>query len=317
MRVNMRSAGRVWGAAIIVTLGIGVGLSAQTAEWTEARAGYGFRISPQTFATEAVFHVALRYERPVVCPDIEVSWLIVDVTGGGETIIDDLYSHYPNKYCRAPSIASFEVLSPFFAPEPRRTYEAWISINDLKHGLSYEAVLAYAAPASLPSALPLNVAAENGGSSYRFDRWTDEQLEELLLWSNHLEATTVQTASDVALADFFDEWVRPESVYPAEVWTVVKVADEVDFADQLSGVTFSPSYTRILFSFFVPDSRSISSVLDELRAFSPNLEFIGEVRTLSDSSELEEDAPRIFFVDTDVPQVVHDAQEVFNTRESD
>ena len=309
MHVDMRSVGRVGVAAVFVILGMGIGLVGQTAEWTELRAGVGFRISPRTFATEAVFHVALRYERPAICPDIEVSWVIVDVTGGGEVVIDDLYSHYPDKYCRAPSIASFEVLSPFFAPEPLRMYEAWVSINDLKYGLSYESTLAYSAPASLPSALPLNVEDGDGAIEYQFDLWTDEQLEELILWSDRIEAMTVQTASDVLLEDFFNDWVEAESIYSAEVWTVAQVAEEVDFADELPGVTFSPSYTRILFSFFVPDSRAIASVLDELRRFSPQLEFTGELRTPNDVSELADGDPRIYFIGLNVSDVIRDARE--------
>jgi len=295
-------------AAVIILIGVGVGLLGQTEEWVELRTGFGFRIHPQTFVTEAVFHVMLRYERPVVCPDIEVTWAIVDVTGSGEEVIDDLYSHYPNKYCRAPSIASFEVLSPFFEPEPGHRYEAWVSINDLEYGLSYETILDYAAPASLPSALPLNVETDNGEIEYLFNRWTDEQLEELLLWWDRLEASTVQTASEVLLEGFFDDWVRPESVFPAEVWTVVQIADEFDFADELPGVSFSPSYTRILFSFFVPDGRSIASVLDELRAFGPLLDIVGELRTPEDPEGLDDEDPRITFVGSNIPAVIRDAR---------
>lgn len=306
--MNRRVTSRMGVGAIIILIGAGLGLLGQGGEWVELRTGYGFRIHPQTFATEAVFHVALRYERPVVCPDIEVSWALVDVTGGSEVVIDDLYSHYPDKYCRAPSIASFEVLSPFFEPEPGRTYEAWVSINDLEYGLSYDTVLEYTAPASLPGALPLNTTTENEETTYRFDRWTDEQLEELILWADRLDAATVQTASEVLLEEFLDDWVRAESIFPAEVWTVVKVADEFDFADQLPGVSLSPSYTRILFSFYIPDSRSINPVLDELRAFDPRLEISGELRTPEDSSGLRDEDPRITFIGAEVPQVVEDAR---------
>ena len=302
--MSKRRVGRMRIAVITILFAIGIGLFGQGAEWSELRTGYGFRIHPQTFVTEAVFHVALRYERAVVCPDIEITWAVLDVTGGGETLIDDLYSHYPDKYCRAPSIGSFEVLSPFFEPEPGRTYEAWVSINDLTYGLSYETRLSYTAPASLPSALPLNTETIDGETVYLLDRWSDEQIEELLLWSNRLEADTIQTASEVLLEDFFNDWVRAESVFPAEVWTVVKVADEFDLASQRPGVTLSPSYTRILFSFFVPDSRSIASVLDELRAFSPELEIVGEIRTPSDPSDLADADPRIYFIGSDVANVI-------------
>jgi len=311
--VNTRRIGRIGIAVTIVLFGVGIGLLGQGEEWSELRTGYGFRIHPRTFVTEAVFHVALRYERAVVCPDIEVTWAILDVTGGGETLIDDLYSHYPDKYCRAPSIASFEVLSPFFEPEPGRSYQAWVTINDLKFGLSYETTLSYTASASLPSALPLNVETIEAEIVYLLDRWSDEQIEELLLWSNRLETDTVQTASEVLLEDFFNDWVQAESMFPAEVWTVAKVADEVDFASQRPGVTFSPTYTRILFSFFVPDSRSIASVLDELRAFSPELEILGEVRTPSDPSDMGDEDPRIYFIGSNIPDVVDAAQGVFDS----
>jgi hypothetical protein len=248
---------------LVVSL-IAGGVAAAGVSWREK----GYAVQPQidsrTGQMEVGFVVTLEYDRSPACVEFKISWKIALVSGGREEeIATDSRSRKRNCVC---CISTYATLSPFIVPVPGSQYRARLHLEDAANALVFDRTIDYVAPLSLPTGITLNVTTPTGTThGVDLSAVPDEELEELAAYSTLLSTSYVQTASAVAVSDFYMTYAGAAGSFPA--WTIVVASVGPTSLLTGSGLTIAASYNGLFLVYPLASSSAVQAVKEQLAQF--------------------------------------------------
>lgn len=273
--------------------------------WEEQKAGFQFRVDPKTGETQVGFYLFLEYEPIPACTDLDYTWSVYILQDGSEEVLaeDPYRKRHPSCTGRTAWVS---FLSPFITPVAGGNYGARITVRDFANDLFYERVISYIAPLSLLTGVALSVSTTSGDTDeIDLSGVPDEELEQLASYFTTFSTGYVQTASDVAVEDFFAIYATSDEAFPA--WLLVVVSLGPDVSTSGSGISIKANYNRILFIYPVNSPEAVEGVLGQLSLF--NEEFVGRVLLAKNPSD-SSNAISVFIGETAWPVLQAASQEI-------
>ena len=269
----------IFAVSLLSMLALGAG-------WKYDRSGVQFRVDSKTGNTQIGFYLFMNYDPVPNCIEMTVDWSVYPVSTPDTPLKTD--SHRIRSHCGG-HIASVSTLSPFITPVPGMSYVGKIVLRDVANNLTYEKQITYIAPITLPTGIGINVTTPTGTTEeIDFSGISDADLMSLTTYYATVTTSYVQTASDIALSDFF----AAHSAYqPQWIFVVAQLGPQINQTGP--GISVHASYNRLFFLYLIDGLEAATAVTEQLKDF-PN-DFVGIVWLAKEDTD--DNAPQAVFMD--------------------
>lgn len=286
--------------SIVVSL---IGVSVLAASWQENRSGVQFKVDSKTGNTQIGFYLFMNYDPVPNCIEMTVDWSVYPVSTPQSPLATD--SHRIRSHCGG-HISSVSTLSPFITPVPGMSYVGKIVLHDVANNLTYEKQITYVAPITLPTGIGINVTTPTGKTEeIDFSDINDEQLKSLTTYYATATTSYVQTASDIALSDFFATY---STYQPQWVFVLAQLGPQIDQTGP--GISVHASYNHLFFLYLIDGLETAAAVTEQLQDFQND--FMGSVWLAK--AETDDDAPQAVFMDKQAWKILRASDKEWSER---
>jgi len=290
----------------LVTLSIVLallGVSVLAASWQQDRSGVQFKVDSKTGSTQIGFYLFMNYNPVPNCIEITVDCSLYPVSTPQSPLATD--SHRIRRHCGG-GISSLSTLSPFITPVPGMSYGGKIVLHDVANNLTYEKQITYVASITLPTGIGINVTTPTGKTEeIDFSDLNDEQLKSLTTYYATVTTNYIQTASDIALSDFFATY---SSDHPQWVFVLAQLGPQIDQTGP--GISVHASYNHLFFLYLIESLEAAAAVTEQLKDFQND--FAGSVWLAK--GETGSDAPQAVFMDKQAWKILQASDKEWSER---
>ena len=280
-----------------------LGVSVMAANWQEDRSGVQFKVDSKTGNTQIGFYLFMKYSPIPNCIEMTIDWIVYPLSTSDTPLATD--SHRIRRHCGG-GIGSISTLSPFITPVPGKTYVGRIVLHDVANNLTYDKKITYVTPITLPTGIGINVTTPTGKTEdIDFTGINDQQLSSLNTYWATISASYVQTASDVAISDFFSTYSDEQ---PQWVFVIVQLGPQINRTGP--GISVHASYNRLFFVYLIDGPQGAKALLNELSGFTNTL--VGSVWLAK--TEPSGGAPKAVFVEDQAWKVLQEASKEWHNR---
>ena len=275
-------------------------VSVLAASWQEDCFGVQFKVDSKTGSTQIGFYLFMNYDPVPNCIEITVDWSVYPVSTPQSPLATD--SHRIRRHCGG-SISSVSTLSPFVTPVPGMSYAGKIVLHDAANNLAYEKQITYVSPITLPTGIGINVTTSTGKTEeIDFSGINDEQLKSLTAYYATVTRDYVQTASDIALSDFFATY---SADHPQWVFVLAQLGPQIDQTGP--GISVHASYNHLFFLYRIDGLEATAAVTEQLKDFQND--FVGSVWLAKG-----DDAPQAVFMDKQAWKILQASDKEWSKR---
>jgi len=275
-------------------------VSVLAASWQEDCFGVQFKVDSKTGSTQIGFYLFMNYDPVPNCIEITVDWSVYPVSTPQSPLATD--SHRIRRHCGG-SISSVSTLSPFVTPVPGMSYAGKIVLHDAANNLAYEKQITYVSPITLPTGIGINVTTPTGKTEeIDFSGINDEQLKSLTTYYATVTRDYVQTASDIALSDFFATY---SADHPQWVFVLAQLGPQIDQTGP--GISVHASYNHLFFLYRIDGLEATAAVTEQLKDFQND--FMGSVWLAKG-----DDAPQAVFMDKQAWKILQASDKEWSER---
>ena len=275
-------------------------VSVLAASWQEDCFGVQFKVDSKTGSTQIGFYLFMNYDPVPNCIEITVDWSVYPVSTPQSPLATD--SHRIRRHCGG-SISSVSTLSPFVTPVPGMSYAGKIVLHDAANNLAYEKQITYVSPITLPTGIGINVTTPTGKTEeIDFSGINDEQLKSLTTYYATVTRDYVQTASDIALSDFFATY---SADHPQWVFVLAQLGPQIDQTGP--GISVHASYNHLFFLYRIDGLEATAAVTEQLKDFQND--FMGSVWLAKG-----DDAPQAVFMDKQAWKILQASDKEWSKR---
>ena len=277
---------------VVITVSL-LSMLSLAAGWQEDRSGVQFKVDNKTGNIQAGFYLFMNYKPIPKCFEIMVDWSVYPLSSPDVPLATD--SHRIRKHCGG-RIASVSTLSPFITIVPGVSYVGKIRLHDVTNNLSYEKEITYVSPVTLPTGIGINITTPKGKTEeIDFSDISDADLKSLTTYYSTITAGYIQTASNVALADFFSAYSADQ---PQWVFVIAQLIPPIDQAGP--GISVHASYNRLFFLYLIEDQRGGAAVAEQLSEF--HNDFTGSIWLVKDKPASA--VPLVVFMDNEAWKIL-------------